>query len=240
MKLTQNLSSESLFHFTSKLEYLFSIIESGFQARYCTEKLPKTRLAYISPMVCFCDIPLGSIKFHLSRYGGYGIGLKKSFLKDKGATPLHYIHSKSPHITITGTEKNIKDLKSSSITPYFKQVIGYDPVFKDGTRKVEKTRKVNYMNEKEWRYIPKNTRLEFMRYSSNQQLVDAKDVKNYSNQYEKLTIDSFDHIEYVILAKNEDIKPFLEFLNKLSLKNKFDKELLISKILVQGQILRDF
>jgi len=240
MKISQNLSSASLFHFTSQLDYLVSIIEYGFQARYCIEKLPKTRLAYLSPMVCFCDIPLGSIKFHLSRYGGYGIGLKKTFLKKQGASPLLYVHSNSPHISITGSEKNMTDLKKSPFTPYLKQVTGYDPVFKADTRLVEKTRKVNYMNEKEWRYIPENVELEFVKYSSNQQLVDIKDKKNGTNTFDLLTINNLDNIEYVLLGRNTDIKPFLKFLDELSKKRSFDKELLISKILTQGQILRDF
>lgn len=240
MKLSQNISSATLFHFTSELDFLLSIIEKGFQARYCSEKLPKKRIAYLTPMVCFCDIPLGSVKFHLSRYGGYGIGLKKSYLKEKGVTPLLYVHSKTPHLTVTATDKNLSDLRNSKTTPYLKQIIGYDPIFEDGTRKVLKLNKVNYSNEKEWRYIPIPSDIEFVNYTSTQQLVDKKDIKNSSSVFELLKIENFEAIEYIILSRNKDLDRFLTFLDKLSKSVSFKKEVLLSKILIQGQILRDF
>lgn len=55
--ITENLSSLSLFHFTPKLEYLLEILQLGFRLRYNYEKLPRYQMAYICPMICFCDIP---------------------------------------------------------------------------------------------------------------------------------------------------------------------------------------
>jgi len=240
MKLSQNLSSSCLFHFTGQLEYLTSILKDGFQARYCTEKLPKAKVAYLAPMVCFCDIPLGAVKFHLSRYGGYGIGLKKSALRDVGVTPLFYIHAKSPQFPITGSPRNIEELKALSITPYLKPTFGSDPVFEEGTRKVIRTRQVNYMNEKEWRYVPRHADIDVFKYKTNQELVDLKDNHNGNGSFHKLEIKNLDQIEYIILGRNEDITPFLKFVDELDELYTFDRELLISKILTQGQILRDF
>jgi len=240
MKVSQNLSSSSLFHFTSKLEYLQAIIEFGFQARYNVEKMVKKRIAYVAPMICYCDIPLGSVKYHIHRYGGYGIGLSKPYLKDKGVTPLFYIHSKSPQIPITGTNKNIKELQESRLTPYLKPVFGYDPVLKESTRIVIGRKGVNYINEKEWRYIPKKTKVDIIKYRTNQQVIDRKDSINKSSSFTLLKIDDYENIDYIFLEKKEDIKPFFNFLDGLLKRSSFDKELLISKIILKGQLLRDF
>jgi hypothetical protein len=240
MKLSQNLSSSTLFHFTNEFKYLTSIIKDGFQARYGAEKLPKMKLAYLSPMICFCDIPLGSVKYHLSRYGGYGIGIRKQILKEKGVTPLLYIHSKSPQITITGSPKNLNDLKESELTPYLKQYLGYDPVLDPNTRKVLKLRKINYMNEKEWRFVPKPTEVEIRKYRTNQELIKWKDDKNKLGKISFLKISNLEEIEYIILAKTTDVKLFIGFLETLRKTITFNKDIILPKILTQGQILRDF
>jgi hypothetical protein len=79
-KISENISSETLFTFTGKLEYLIGMLRDGIKPRYVFERLPYKEYHYIVPVKCFCDIPLGKIKSHLEWFGNYGLGIKRSFL----------------------------------------------------------------------------------------------------------------------------------------------------------------
>jgi hypothetical protein len=50
---------------------------------------------YAIPMVCFCDLPLSLIKKHVEEYGGYGIGLNKTWGVKNGVAPVIYTHSRA-------------------------------------------------------------------------------------------------------------------------------------------------
>jgi hypothetical protein len=81
-KVSQNISSDSLFHFIKRREWLLSMLKKkSFQARYVYEDIPEIKYKVGIPMKCFCDIPLGMIKKHLSNYGKFGIGITKEYAK---------------------------------------------------------------------------------------------------------------------------------------------------------------
>ncbi len=93
-----NISTSSLFHFTSTLENLISILTNGFYPRYCLENFEfsdDVPALHAIPMVCFCDIPLSQIENHLNSYGRYGIGLTKSWGEKKRINPVMYIKNNS-------------------------------------------------------------------------------------------------------------------------------------------------
>lgn len=115
------LSSQHLYHFTPKLEYLISILKNGFVHREVKEDLPLTgykgsvfsfpgivRHDYSWEVVCFCDIPENAIHGHSDQYGGYGVSLKKSWGMEKGVTPIRYIHYFTPDMN-SDTFYEIKD-----------------------------------------------------------------------------------------------------------------------------------
>lgn len=106
-----NLSSHSLFHYTSTFENLKSIINNGFTFSRLTEELPLKGfstsvfhgLGIISYQfewyaVCFCDIPLSMIDKHVEQYGAYCIGLTKEWAMKNGVTPIRYVHGDSPDL----------------------------------------------------------------------------------------------------------------------------------------------
>ena len=41
--------------------------------------------------LCFCDIPVDDLAIHMSRYGHFGLSFRKSFLAERGATPVFYV-----------------------------------------------------------------------------------------------------------------------------------------------------
>src|SRR5436190_20070413 len=104
------VSSNTLFHFTDKIEYLIGILTKNFRARYCLEVFEDSvgeRIAEIAddvnfavPMVCFCDIPLSLTAKHLATYGYYGIGLTKQWAMSQRLSPLLYCHSMSSVVDV--------------------------------------------------------------------------------------------------------------------------------------------
>lgn len=101
-----NLSADTLFHFTDRLENIISILENGFYPRYCMEQINEKEIAI--PIVCFCDIPLSQIKNHINNYGKYGIGLKKEWGIENGLNPVFYanFHVNQESFVV----KNIKNI----------------------------------------------------------------------------------------------------------------------------------
>lgn len=106
-----NISSDSLFHFTKKLDSVLSIVENGFRYNYLEEEIPFSGypsspfsnpgiIKYINfcTAICFCDVPFNLINEHRSQYGSYVIGLKKDWGIKNGITPIRYIHYYSPDI----------------------------------------------------------------------------------------------------------------------------------------------
>jgi len=94
-----NISANTLFHFTPTLSNLENIIENGIKIGYSIENyesLIKGGQEVGMPMICFCDIPLSRIKYHVSKYGGYAIGLNKSWGIQNKVTPVIYTHGNSP------------------------------------------------------------------------------------------------------------------------------------------------
>jgi len=46
---------------------------------------------YVPTVVCFCDIPSGSLGIHMAKYSQFGLSLRKDFLVQQGANPVFYV-----------------------------------------------------------------------------------------------------------------------------------------------------
>lgn len=232
----QNLSSESLFHFTSSIDVLYKILRNGFQARYIYEKIPGTKLAYYVKTTCFCDIPLGAIKNHINWYGQYGIGINRAWGKDHKISPVTYIHSNSPLLIKSSSEKYRKYLEKQLITPFLKQVRGKQ-YFTDSNTGESYYKWKTFYDEREWRYFPDNYNLSVKKYKREAELEQYRTALNNSS-LPYLILDS-KYIEYIIVNDNEDITPLISRIKKLIKKHK-EQDILITKILTTNQIHRDF
>jgi hypothetical protein len=60
-------------------------------------------------VVCFCDIPYTDLAIHVSKYSKFGLAFNKSFLIERGATPVNYIANDAP-VPITSTDQLFKPL----------------------------------------------------------------------------------------------------------------------------------
>jgi Putative abortive phage resistance protein AbiGi, antitoxin len=94
--MSEIISANTLFHFTTCEENLLSILKGGFYVRYSLEifdNLVGNDLAEIViPMTCFCDIPLSQVKNHVGKYGCYAIGLTKDWGISNCISPVHYLY----------------------------------------------------------------------------------------------------------------------------------------------------
>ncbi|MCX6351315.1 MAG: abortive infection system antitoxin AbiGi family protein [Bacteroidetes bacterium] len=97
--MSENLSANTLFHFTPTLTNLKNMMSKGIKIGYSVESyeaLLNGGEEIGIPMICFCDIPLSRVKEHVSKYGGYAIGLTKEWGIQNKLTPVIYTHKNSP------------------------------------------------------------------------------------------------------------------------------------------------
>ena len=191
------------------------------------EKLPARNVAYFIRGISFCNIPLSMISEHVKWYGSYAIGLKRSKLREKGTSPVFYVHSDTKQMPAGKGSKDL--LRKNPFLCYLKQHFGYQY-----NRTEKKYRSKRFYDEKEWRLFAGDPIIE--NYSS------LEDLENIRVNFDaivpaepELKITS-DMIEYIILEKPNDLKEFDDFLKN----NVNDRDNYLTKILFYTQIRKDF
>ncbi|SPE50876.1 conserved hypothetical protein [Verrucomicrobia bacterium] len=159
--MSDNVSANVLFHFTSSIDHLESILRDGFFPHYCPEYTlgPEDRRAASKgqppasaiPMVCFCDLPLALIRKHHKLYGPYGIGLTKGWGLQHRVAPVIYTHLNAqthrPVLQLAADEEAPPELRL--LAAYVKPFRGR--VWRNGRCR---RRSVRFYDEREWRYVP--------------------------------------------------------------------------------------
>ena len=255
-KFYENLSSNTLFHFTNSRDNLIGILENTFEPRYCleyTEYLTgemKIEMAY--PMVCFCDIPLSKLKRHIGTYGNYGIGLNKEWGFKKNLSPVIYTRQKAR--TATNYEKLIKwylqNFKEDSTEPkaknfrkLFSDFLMFTKPYSGKMYKNGKNKFTRFYDEREWRWIPTIKNKNVWTHLNKQQFLDEEfktDANLLISQFHKLHFNPKD-INYLILNNENEIDQFIYSLERN--KSKFDQptiKTLTSRIITHEQIMSDF
>lgn len=163
------VSSSSLFHFTKSLDIVISILEYGFFPRCAIEdysfiltELDKEEAKIAIPMVCFCDLPEGLQADHKSKYGNYGIALKKEWGISKGICPVLYISDNAMSVNCyshalsncKGIVKEILCKKGTAecLKSYVEEMWGALIEF-TGLMKIYCDNENIYYDEREWRYL---------------------------------------------------------------------------------------
>ena len=217
------------------------MLEHGIYPRYIYERLPisNKKWYYTVAAKCFCDIPLGKIKTHLNWFGNYGLGISKAFLKEKGVSPIMYIHTESHWILDALVKGGLDKLKTYPTLPFLKRHMGMDFKLEEEGAYTQSFR--IFYDEREWRYIPEDNDLETGdKIDLIKEGIENARKKNLTNPYIKSKIQiSTNVIEYII------INNFAEFRDlRLSLKRIFpnndDYDLMLSKVLIAERIVRDF
>jgi len=243
-----SISSNSVIHFTTSLEFVKGILQDGFKVKYCLEdnQVKTGKISAAVPMVSFCDIPLSEIKNHISKYGSYGIGIKKDWAVKNGLNPVLYIERNSilgeslREAMMEFTKKDTTAIR----TPLQKKLLDTVRYLKnyqrDLNRKGEVFKDYRFYDEREWRYVPDITH-EPIIISPKQYL--NPDIKKRANEQigkVKLPFEA-KHISYIILKDDTEISEFIEFLRKCFKRSSLeDVDTLITRIMTVDQINNDF
>ena len=253
-----NISSNSLFHFTPKKEYLLSILKQTFVPRYCFEeiklsdKLRRPGFASAIPMVCFCDLSLSQINKHIEMYGSYGLGMTKEWGIKNKLNPIIYVNSNSNiSESISQMAENVYQALDKHCSQITKEISDefmnltnflkpYDGDFKRGD---DKHKNVRFYNEREWRYVPK---IEFnSNVKSNLSREEFSNASLLSKENKKLAEYRLgftpNDIKYIFVKSENEIHPMME--NLRSIKSRFSPteiDILTSKIITTEQIKQDF
>ncbi len=86
-----------LFHFTKK-KSLYDILDHTFKVSYARERINggTAQREFGVPMVSFCDLRLSELKFHISSYGKFGIGMTKDWAFATALNLVMYASQSSP------------------------------------------------------------------------------------------------------------------------------------------------
>ena len=211
-------SSNYLFHYTSKLCNLKSIIETGlwiqkvkedysflidhelenitFDDNSGQDNYTEDELSLEIPMVCFCDIPLTRIDDHSNVYGKYAIGFDKNWGISRGINPVVYVTEQSD-LTAALRTLDACTRKIPHNSPYYNMREFYKEIvyfLKPYEGYFEKNGYENsnhrFYDEREWRYISK-----------------------FSNRTE-LNID-LASISHLIVAETNEIEELKKFVSNL-------------------------
>ncbi len=237
-KISQNVSSESLFHFIQKLDWLLEILENkSFQARYVYENTLEAEYKAGIAMKCFCDIPLGVIKIHMNRYGKFGIGIRKSFAKKNYITPVIYFHSNSDTYYRYISTISKEDIFGNrfSLFPYFK-------VESRTTVSIDKKKKTTerFYDEREWRFVAGD--VIDCTHLTEINIKVKLDEENYilsSKRQDFLLRFEFSDITYIFVQYEKDVDKVIETIRKID-TSQIQQDRLIAKIVTSRQIERDF
>lgn len=272
--IKETLSSNCLFHFTNSADKLIKILENSLVAHYClenfdmfhfTEEKSDIDLELAVPMVCFCDIPLSKVKYHLSFYGNFGIGFTKEWGIENGVSPILYIDKKSATTTTIQdaifylmsikkgiymgdkeqyeNEKYINEayLKILRLIRYVKP---YQGKFWRSSQYISDVR---FYDEREWRYVP-DIRINeqgLKPWIEKSDFID--DVKKSTFHAKLAKIKEYrldftpDDIKYIIVDNEEQILSIIDALELLG--DRYDNETikkLSSRVLTRQQIIADF
>lgn len=262
--MSKIISANSLFHFTPKLEYLFSILNNGIHPRFCLEDIspftPETmELKEVAqPMACFCDIPLSSINEHIGKYGEFGIGFTKEWGMKNGVSPVMYVY---PHAVSSDLVRLIlfkaffvqmkEETYNAVIGPihalknYFK--VSKGKMFKDGEFSGQD---YNFYDEREWRYVPVGqiTDLGNREKSTRVFLTKEEFLNDNVKEYHNLLMAdncalkfSPDDIRYIFVSTEVDVVKVIDFLESEYIKKhpNLDVRLLFNKIISLEKMLSD-
>lgn len=249
-------SANVLFKFIGKMDYLKEAIsEKAILPRYYEETIKylglRTHKKIAFPMSCFCDIHLNRLPLHMDFYGGFGIGLDKSWGIKEGVQPIQYINPNSSlnsdykYIFNESLEVNSKDSLLNSYRNYLltqlkfmKPLEGY--MLRDG-----KYEDKNFHDEKEWRYVPYiNSEITELPALVPSEQLNPSAYSAYSAGIKKcpdlwLRFEYKD-IKYLIVENVDDRSELIEFLSNEIVATYDEKLMLVSKILVFNDIREDW
>ena len=253
------ISSESLFHFMGKFEFLESALQKEFSPRFYKEDLrPFHKKPVYIAMKCFCDIPLSNILNHTNVYGKYALGFSKEWALKNGINPIAYYDKDSKFVdSIKGSyNHNIQLINKlgpgkldesiynlAGIKNGFERIFeNFKPVKGRRWRNDKWNYGVNFYNEREWRYIssvnPKKsmykswyleTDLEYPNINEMNKFLSINDIIQFK----------YSDIKFIIVDTSEDVENICKLIDDLE-QNDISPNILKTRILKIDDIKSNF
>lgn len=253
-KVVWHISSNVLCNYMKKPEYLDMILQNkAIIPRYNIEQIGYLGIDGIDkicfPMTCFCDIPFSSVSTHMSKYGKYGIGFKKTaVIKKNRIQPIHYI---SEFSTIAEDFKTAFDMyykkDKTPETPevlldYLTTTLLYmKPIWGKEENEDGNLEDYVYQDESEWRFIPTKMPVDY-RLILPQKDTTKTAINEYSNGLQKHQESWFhfewDDISYIIVPDDVAVKKVIKTIKGLKLTPTISN-MLISRIEVSRNFSSD-
>ncbi len=255
------VSTNGVFHYTSTIKNLISILSNGFYPSYCKEIMiyGKKRYDYAVPMVSFCDIPLSEINDHIAKYGSFAIGLSREWAKENMLNPVIYIEKNSSlgkglNSTLDYIFKDWHERLDDSEFDRFYELaykgslnVIYSSKNYEG-RLVREGKDKNYIfyNEREWRYIPQIEYKDITTYKDifwEDEFEELAKIFNTKPHFSDYGIEfKAKDIKYIILPDDSNVNDFFDKLEKMNhlFDNADDYKLILTRILTLKQIQEDF
>lgn len=252
------IQADTLFTFTTQLEYMTPIIKNRLiSPRYCDEdirylKIPKLKkIAY--PMKCFCDINMHRLDEHLKWYGYYGLAFSKEWGMQNGIQPIQYINPDSAlckDFSIAfSSALQVDPLKEKTSQTKMKNFLLHEMMYYkpyEGKMKNRNTGKIQnkcFTDECEWRFIPDVTVAGFEQAYYDDTIINAgvlNDISNSMAEIREIGLNfEYSDIKYIIVKTNSDFDSLTKGITMLKL-DESDKYQLISKIIVWDHSKGDF
>lgn len=253
-----------VFHYTSYFPDLQKIVRNGFIPSYCKEEIDNKK--YLTPMVSFCNIPIGEVDKYV-RYGKNGIGMSLKWAIKNGLSPVTYTHENSPyyfilssfsllkfHQEISGYKDNngknflgmnmLDDLALDQNSIRYKANLKLLQYLKNWETEYKGEKVVTYQ-EREWRYVPDNNiikpLIEEQDSEFDEYLDKVKKPKPHLPEF-ALRIKNLEDIRYIVVTTEKQVDSIIKTLNKRFSEINTTQALLKGKlsILTASQIRNDF
>ena len=227
------IQADTLFTFTSELEFLISYIENAcLYPRYCDEDIEyldidKLKKIYI-PMKCFCDINLHRINCHLDWYGYYGLAFPKEWGMKNGIQPIQYINPESKlrkdfsvtfNQVLNDDSSETNDLGDMMKSFMLHELMYYKPYEgKMRNRRSKKIEKKCFTDECEWRYVPDLSNSEFQQIYHDPNIMNAgimNDISNSLTKVEGIALKyNYTDLKYIIIKTNDDFVKLVSVIDR--------------------------
>jgi hypothetical protein len=232
--------SNTLFHFTKSSETLKQILKNGFWPRYCLEDikwLGYEEFDYIAyPMACFCDIPLSRISEHIDFYGGFGVGVTRTWAHANGLNPVLYTAGNN-HIVNSFRELNehsdkFKEEEDEELAKTTLRYLLAHAKPTTGTMVVDgKPVEKDFYQESEWRYVPKHQSIRA--YLTRHRFEDKETIEEANSLTKENCIIKAgpQDIRYIFVRSDSDIPSIINFLQiELDYLPNSDLKILMSRV----------
>ncbi|HCM9442210.1 TPA: hypothetical protein N5N39_004698 [Enterobacter cloacae subsp. cloacae] len=261
-KIEKSLYPSTVFHFTEEYSTLIKILSDRcFKASYAAEKIIgiESERNFGIPMVSFCDIRLSQLNEHTSKYGHFGIGLKKDWALECGMNPVNYLNQNCSMFSYFNARmqqmsKELKKIRTENgynssiyirnrrkyrdLINVLRYMKNYEaPLYRKGVL-VDKN--YRFANENEWRYVPDIRTdiipIKIIKKSENLNWKDLANERLWQHKESNLLFD-YNDIKYIFVP---DDQAAIDLIKHFSTGNNGHYgPLLTSKIFISKQVFDD-